>query len=68
MGQLQWMDYEALLPATKTLLKTTTGLAEVRVDRIIQEAQEVLYRPDTSLPNLSARISVVYAVKRTNLK
>jgi len=65
MGQLQWMDYEALLPAARPLFKTA-GLMEERVARVISEAQEILYRPNfqNGALRLYTRIYVVYANKR----
>lgn len=43
-GQLQWMDYELLLPALRPLF-LCNGLPPSTVDHLIQDAQHDLYHP-----------------------
>lgn len=62
MGQLQWMDYELLLPALRPLF-LTSGLPPSSVELLIKDAQNDLYRP--SYP-LSTRLHIAYATKRFN--
>ncbi|KAF5330891.1 hypothetical protein D9619_005636 [Psilocybe cf. subviscida] len=61
-GQLQWTDYELLLPALRPLF-LQHGLSPTNVDRLIQDAQHDLYHP--AYPP-STRIHVAYANKRYN--
>ncbi|KAF8921217.1 S-adenosyl-L-methionine-dependent methyltransferase [Mucidula mucida] len=58
VGQLQWMDYELLLPALRPLF-LTCELPD-RVDKLITEAQQVLYNPEA---RLMTRINIVHASK-----
>ncbi|KJA27349.1 hypothetical protein HYPSUDRAFT_198131 [Hypholoma sublateritium FD-334 SS-4] len=58
-GQLQWMDYELLLPALRPLL-LCNGLPPSTVDRLIQDAQHDLYHP--AFPP-STIIHIAYASK-----
>ena len=58
-GQLQWMDYELLLPALRPLL-LCNGLPPSTVDRLIQDAQHDLYPP--AFPP-STIIHIAYASK-----
>ncbi|KAG7092526.1 hypothetical protein E1B28_008876 [Marasmius oreades] len=60
VGQLQWMDYELLLPALKPLF-LSVGLPETHVRTLIRNAQHDLYNP---ISNLSAHLHIVYATKR----
>ncbi|KAF9265442.1 S-adenosyl-L-methionine-dependent methyltransferase [Marasmius fiardii PR-910] len=60
VGQLQWMDYELLLPALKPLF-LSVGLPETHVRTLIGNAQRDLYHPTL---NLSAHIHIVYATKK----
>ncbi|KAF9053768.1 S-adenosyl-L-methionine-dependent methyltransferase [Hymenopellis radicata] len=59
VGQLQWMDYELFLPALRPLF-LTCELPD-RVDKLITEAQQVLYNPEA---RLMTRINIVHASKR----
>ncbi|TFK29993.1 hypothetical protein FA15DRAFT_191701 [Coprinopsis marcescibilis] len=75
VGQLQWMDYELLLPALRPFLLTklvdnhevaphpTMSIPSTmqEVDQLIQDAQHDLYYPTA---NLYARFHIVYASKR----
>ncbi|KAK0228607.1 S-adenosyl-L-methionine-dependent methyltransferase [Armillaria fumosa] len=60
VGQLQWMDYELLLPALRPFF-LTVGLPEARVRSLIADAQQDLYRPSV---HLSCVINIVHATKR----
>ncbi|KAK1228422.1 hypothetical protein PQX77_008560 [Marasmius sp. AFHP31] len=60
VGQLQWMQYEHLLPALKPLF-LSMGLPETYVRALIGNAQQDLYDP---LLNLSTHIHIVYATKK----
>ncbi|KAF8636569.1 hypothetical protein AX17_003380 [Amanita inopinata Kibby_2008] len=60
VGQLQWLDYDLLVPALKPFF-LTSGISESNVDRIITEAQRDLYYP--SVP-FSTLVHVVHATKR----
>jgi hypothetical protein len=59
VGQLQWMDYELLLPALRPLF-LCSGLPPSTVDRLIQDAQHDLYHP--SFP-ASTLLHIAYASK-----
>ncbi|KAF9483753.1 S-adenosyl-L-methionine-dependent methyltransferase [Pholiota conissans] len=58
-GQLQWMDYELLLPALRPLF-LCNGLPPSIVDRLIQDAQHDLYHPAYPLSTL---LHIAYASK-----
>ena len=60
VGQLQWLDYDLLIPAFRPLF-LSSGISESHVDRIVAEAQRDLYYPPVPL---YAHIHVVYAEKR----
>jgi len=60
VGQLQWLDYDLLIPAFRPLF-LSSGISESNVDRIIAEAQRDLYYPRVPL---YALVHVVYAEKR----
>ncbi|KAG7452446.1 S-adenosyl-L-methionine-dependent methyltransferase [Guyanagaster necrorhizus] len=60
VGQLQWMDYELLLPALRPFF-LTVGLPETTVRSLVADAQHDLYHPSV---NLSCRINIVHASKR----
>ncbi|KAK0483693.1 S-adenosyl-L-methionine-dependent methyltransferase [Armillaria novae-zelandiae] len=60
VGQLQWMDYDLLLPALRPFF-LTVGLPEARVRSLIADAQQDLYR---SSVHLSCVINIVHATKR----
>jgi hypothetical protein len=59
IGQLQWMDYELLLPALKPFF-LSAGLSENNVSRIIADAQHDLYYPAAPI---STHLHIVYASK-----
>jgi hypothetical protein len=59
VGQLQWMDYDLLIPALRPLL-LSSGLTEQIVTRMIQNAQHDLYHPAV---NLSTCINIVHATR-----
>lgn len=60
VGQLQWMDYDLLLPALHPFF-LTVGLPETKVRSLIADAQQDLYH--TSV-HLSCLTYVVHASKR----
>ncbi|KAK0240070.1 S-adenosyl-L-methionine-dependent methyltransferase [Armillaria nabsnona] len=60
VGQLQWMDYELLLPALRPFF-LTVGLPETKVRSLIADAQHDLYHPSV---HLSCVINIVHASKR----
>ncbi|PFH54301.1 hypothetical protein AMATHDRAFT_135556 [Amanita thiersii Skay4041] len=62
VGQLQWLDYELLLPALKPLF-LDCGIARSNVERIIDEAQRNLYRPPVPFSTL---LHVIHATKRSH--
>ncbi|KAJ6572900.1 S-adenosyl-L-methionine-dependent methyltransferase [Mycena sp. CBHHK59/15] len=61
VGQLQWMDYDLLLPALKPLF-LHLGIREPKVDRIIKDAQNDLYHSEFEL---SSRLHIAYALRRS---
>ncbi|KAF5315720.1 hypothetical protein D9611_004747 [Ephemerocybe angulata] len=62
IGQLQWMDYELLIPALLNLF-VSQGIPQEEVDVIIGQAQHDLYYPTVPL---MAHIHIAYASKRPN--
>ncbi|KAF6765257.1 S-adenosyl-L-methionine-dependent methyltransferase [Ephemerocybe angulata] len=62
IGQLQWMDYELLIPALLNLF-LSQGIPQEEVDVIIGQAQHDLYYPTVPL---MAHIHIAYASKRPN--
>ncbi|KAJ7829054.1 S-adenosyl-L-methionine-dependent methyltransferase [Mycena leptocephala] len=60
MGQLQWMEYDLLLPSLKPMF-LHLGLLESEVDQIIEDAQRDLYHGHFEL---SSRIRIAHATKR----
>ena len=60
IGQLQWMDYELLIPALQPFF-LSSGMSAEDVTQIVQDAQHDLYYPD--VPFL-AHIHISYATKR----
>ena len=60
VGQLQWMDFDLLIPALRPLL-LHSGLPPSRVDRLIKDAQHDLYHP-SYLP--STKLHIAYANKK----
>ncbi|KAK0197041.1 S-adenosyl-L-methionine-dependent methyltransferase, partial [Armillaria mellea] len=60
VGQLQWMDYELLLPALRPFF-LTVGLPETKVRSLIADAQQDLYHPSV---HLSCLTYIVHASKR----
>lgn len=56
------MDYELFLPALRPFF-LTCELPETRVDKLISEAQQVLYHPEA---RLMARLNIVHASRRFN--
>ncbi|KIY43367.1 S-adenosyl-L-methionine-dependent methyltransferase [Fistulina hepatica ATCC 64428] len=61
VGQLQWMDYELLLPGLRPILVEVGRYSDVEARTLILNAQENLYRSEHPL---STRIHIVYAIKR----
>lgn len=60
IGQLQWMDYELLIPALQPFF-LSRGIPGEEVSRIVQDAQHDLYYP--AVP-FFAHIHIAYATKR----
>ncbi|KAF9535292.1 S-adenosyl-L-methionine-dependent methyltransferase [Crepidotus variabilis] len=60
IGQLQWMDYDLLLPALRPLF-LCSGLPPSSVDLLIKDAQNDLYNPPY---DPSTRLHIAYATKR----
>ncbi|KAF9052889.1 S-adenosyl-L-methionine-dependent methyltransferase [Panaeolus papilionaceus] len=62
LGQLQWMDYDSLLPALRPLF-LCNGIPPSRVERLIKDAQHDLYYP--TFP-LTTTVNIAYGSKRFN--
>ncbi|KAF8651489.1 hypothetical protein AX16_004787 [Volvariella volvacea WC 439] len=61
IGEIQWMDYELLLPALKPFF-LSVGLSDGFVDKLIADAQYDLYYPPAGSCR-TARIHIVHATK-----
>ncbi|KIY72196.1 S-adenosyl-L-methionine-dependent methyltransferase [Cylindrobasidium torrendii FP15055 ss-10] len=59
VGQLQWMDFDLLLPALRPLF-LHCGIPATKVQSLIEDAQRDLYNPEA---HLITRINIVYASK-----
>jgi len=59
MGQLQWMDYELLVPSLRFAF-LSSGIDEKDVNRIVRDAQYDLYHPPKPF---FAHIHVAYAIR-----
>ncbi|PPR03621.1 hypothetical protein CVT24_007737 [Panaeolus cyanescens] len=60
LGQLQWMDYDSLLPALRPLF-LSSGIPPSRVEQLIKDAQHDLYYP--TFP-LTTTVNITYGSKR----
>lgn len=60
IGQLAWMDYDAMLPALKPLF-LNAGMKEWEAKKLIEEAHQDLYYP---LVRPSTRLHIVHAIKK----
>ena len=60
IGQLAWMDYDAMLPALKPLF-LNAGMKEWEAKKLVEEAHQDLYYP---LVRPSTRLHIVHAIKK----